>query len=66
MLSGISSVIPIGMGISVLKKGAAGSWTSSGATKAEMMLLDSMGNEIIAVGRDEKLVLQRVSRSGDL
>ncbi|WP_319524351.1 DUF3313 domain-containing protein [uncultured Desulfosarcina sp.] len=49
-LSGISTVIPIGMGISVLKKGATGSWSGAGGTQAEAMLIDSQTNEVIAAG----------------
>ena len=53
-LSAITSVIPVGLAISVIKKGAGGSWTGSGATSAEFMALDSMTNEVIAVARDER------------
>jgi hypothetical protein len=53
-LSAITTVVPVGLGISVLKKGATGSWTGSGATSAEMMALDSMTNDVIAVAQDEK------------
>jgi hypothetical protein len=54
VLSGITTIVPIGLGVSAIKKGATGSWTGSGATSAEMMALDSMTNEVIAVGQDEK------------
>jgi Protein of unknown function (DUF3313) len=54
VLSAISSVIPIGLGISILKKGATGSWAGSGATSAEFMALDSMTNDVIAAAQDEK------------
>lgn len=50
VISGITTVIPIGLGISVIKKGAAGAWAGAGATRAEAMLLDSMTNEVLAVG----------------
>lgn len=53
-LSAISSVFPIGLGISILKKGATGSWSGSGATQAEFMAIDSMTHEVIAVAQDEK------------
>jgi hypothetical protein len=53
-LSAISSVVPIGLGISILKKGATGSWSGSGATSAEFMALDSMTNDVIAIAQDEK------------
>jgi hypothetical protein len=54
ILSGVTSIVPIGLGISIIKKGATGSWTGSGATTAEMMALDSMTNDVIAVAHDER------------
>lgn len=54
VLSGVTSVVPVGLAISLVKKGAGGSWTGSGATSAEMMALDSMSNDVIAVGADER------------
>ncbi len=53
VLSGITSVIPVGLGISLVKKGAGGAWSGAGATQAEFMLLDSTTNEVIAVAYDE-------------
>jgi hypothetical protein len=53
-LSAITTVVPVGLGISVLKKGATGAWTGSGATSAEMMALDSMTNEVIGAAQDER------------
>jgi hypothetical protein len=54
VLSGITTVVPVGLGISILKKGTTGSWAGSGATDAEMMALDSMTNDVIIVAQDEK------------
>jgi hypothetical protein len=53
-LSGVTSVIPVGLAISLVQKGASDSWTGSGATGAEMMALDSLSNDVIAVAKDEK------------
>uniref|UniRef100_A0A831ZXY0 DUF3313 domain-containing protein n=1 Tax=Desulfacinum infernum TaxID=35837 RepID=A0A831ZXY0_9BACT len=53
-LSAVTSVVPVGIGISVLKKGATGSWTGSGATGAEMMVLDSTTDEVLAVAKDKR------------
>jgi hypothetical protein len=50
VISGITTVIPVGVGISIIKKGATGAWSGSGATQAEAMFLDSLTNEVIAVG----------------
>jgi hypothetical protein len=52
-VSGVSSVLPIGLGISLVKKGATGSWSGSGATSAEMMAVDSMTGDVIAVAQDD-------------
>lgn len=53
VVSGITTVIPVGLGISVIKKGTTGTWTGAGATQAEVMFLDSMTNEVLAAGWDE-------------
>jgi hypothetical protein len=54
VLSAITTVVPVGLAISVIKRGAGGSWTGSGATSAEFMALDSMTNDVIAVAQDER------------
>jgi len=43
----------VGEGISIIKKGATGSWSGSGATQAEVLFIDSMTNEVIGAGYDE-------------
>ncbi|MGO9378253.1 MAG: DUF3313 domain-containing protein [Dissulfurispiraceae bacterium] len=53
-LSAVSSVLPVGLGINIIKKGSTGSWTGSGLTDMEMMGLDSVSNEVIAVAEDEQ------------
>jgi len=53
VLSGITTVIPVGLGISVISKGASGSWTGSGLTRAEVLFIDSTTNKVIAAGTDE-------------
>jgi len=53
-LSAVTTVMPVGLGISLFKKGATDSWTGSGATEAEMMVLDSMTNEVLASAHVEK------------
>ncbi|MFZ7128750.1 MAG: DUF3313 domain-containing protein [Desulfobacterales bacterium] len=54
VLSGVTTVIPVGLGVSLVKKGATGAWSGSGATTIELMALDSMTNDVIAVAQDEK------------
>jgi hypothetical protein len=50
----VTMVTPVGLGINLLKKGATGKWSGSGATASELMALDSMTGEVIAVAKDEK------------
>jgi len=52
-LSTVTSVVPIGLGISLVKKGATGEWTGAGLTKGELLVHDSMTNEVIAAGYDD-------------
>lgn len=54
VLGGLTSINPIGLAISAVKKGTTGSWTGSGSTSAEVMAIDTMTNEIIAVALDER------------
>lgn len=51
-ISAVTSVIPVGLAFSIVKKGATDSWSGSGATTGEMMLLDSMTNEVLGAGQD--------------
>jgi len=50
----VTMVTPIGLGINLIKKGATGTWSGSGATSSELMALDSMTGEVIAVAQDQK------------
>jgi hypothetical protein len=54
VLSAVTSVVPVGLGVSLVKKGASGSFVGSGATSAEFMALDSLTNEVVAVAQDER------------
>jgi len=42
VVSVITTVVPVGLGISLVKKGATGEWTGAGLTKAEILVLDSV------------------------
>jgi hypothetical protein len=66
VVSAVTSVVPVGLAVSVVKKGTAGSWTGSGATSAEFMALDSVSSEVIAVAADEQTAgfTERFSRLG--
>jgi hypothetical protein len=52
-LSAVTTVIPVGLGISLVKRGATDSWSGSGATTSQLMVLDSSTNEVIAVAEAE-------------
>lgn len=54
VLSGVTSVVPVGLAISLVKRGTVGSWTGSGATSAEVMILDSMTNDVVALAVDDR------------
>ncbi|MDX9788180.1 MAG: DUF3313 domain-containing protein [Desulfobacterales bacterium] len=54
VMSGITSVVPVGLGLSLVKKGATGSWSGSGATSIEFMALDSATNDVVAVAKDDR------------
>lgn len=54
VLSGVTSVVPIGLGISILKRGATGAWTGSGETGMAVMAVDSMTNDVVAVAEDHQ------------
>jgi hypothetical protein len=51
-VSAVTTIIPVGLGVSVVKKGATGGWAGSGETGLEMMAMDSMTEEILALGVD--------------
>jgi hypothetical protein len=53
-LSAVTSIIPIGLGVSLIKKGSSDSWVGSGATTMEVLAIDSMTNEVIIAGHDSR------------
>ena len=53
-MSAVNSVVPVGLGINIVKKGVTGDWVDSGATSVELMALDSMTNDVIYAGQDDK------------
>lgn len=66
VISGVTSIVPVGLAISVVKKGATGSWSGSGVTGAELMAIDSMSNEVIAAAQDNQTAAfaQRFTKYG--
>lgn len=65
-ISAITSIVPVGLVISLVKKGVTGSWTGSGETGAEFMALDSTTNEVLAMAVDQQQAAftERFSRYG--
>jgi hypothetical protein len=65
-VSVVTSIVPVGLGISLVKKGATGGWSGSGETGMEAMMLDSMSNTVIGMGVDQKTAEfdQRFSKWG--
>jgi hypothetical protein len=49
-VSVITSVVPVGLAISLVKKGTTDEWTGGGMAKGEIVVLDSQTNEAIMAG----------------
>ncbi len=50
VMSTITTVVPVGLAISLVKKGITDDWTGGGMTKGEVLIHDSMSGEVIAAG----------------
>lgn len=53
-MSAVTSIIPIGLGVSLVRKGATGGWSGSGETGVELMALDSVTGEVLALAVDRQ------------
>jgi hypothetical protein len=53
-VSAVTSIVPVGIAISVVKRGATGGWAGSGETCAEFMVLDSASNEALVMAVDQQ------------
>jgi len=53
-MSTVSSIGPVGLGLSLVKKGATGGWTGGGETGVEMIAIDTATNEVIALSVDQQ------------
>jgi hypothetical protein len=51
-MSGITTVLPVGLAISVAKKAATGAYTGVGGASMEVEILDSTTNELLVAGID--------------
>jgi hypothetical protein len=65
-LSGVTSIVPVGIVISTTKRVSTGAWTGSGATRGEVMMIDTNSNEVIGVAVDEQAAgfTERFSKYG--
>jgi len=54
VISAVTSIVPVGLAVNVVKKGVTGSWSGSGATSGELMVMDSMSNNVIGVALDDR------------
>ncbi len=66
VLSGVTSIVPIGLAISLLKRPVTGSWTGGGTTVGQVLATDSTSNEVIAAAQDtyEAGFFERFSKYG--
>ncbi len=67
-VSAITTVVPVGLAISLVKKGVSDEWAGGGMTKAEMMFLDSTTNQVIgaAYGDYSASFTQRYTKWGSV
>jgi hypothetical protein len=65
-LSAVTSIVPVGLAVSLVKKGVTGGWTGGGETGAEIEILDTTTNEVIgmAVDQQEAAFTSRFSKYG--
>jgi hypothetical protein len=52
VFSGVTSILPIGLAINLLKRPVTGRWTGGGSTIAQLMAKDSATGDVIAVAQD--------------
>ncbi len=64
--AGITSVMPIGLALTLIKRPVTGRWTGGGSTVAQMLATDSLTNVAIAAAQDnyEAGFWERFSRYG--
>ena len=56
----ITTVIPVGLGVSAIKKASTGTHIGMGEAGGEMELVDSLTGEILAAGIDESVTGQKI------
>lgn len=66
VFSGVTSILPIGLALNLLKRPVTGRWSGGGATVAQVMGKDSVTGDVIGVAQDsyEAGFFERFSRYG--
>ena len=54
-LDSFTSVIPVGLAVSLVKQGITGAGTGVGRASMEVVFLDSQSNRIVALGKDKQI-----------
>jgi len=53
-LDTITTIVPVGAAVSLIKQGVTGAGTGVGSASMEVMFIDSQSNEVVALGKDKK------------
>ena len=53
-VSAVTSILPVGLVVSTVKRGTSGGWSGGGETGAELMALDSTTNDVLVMGVDQQ------------
>lgn len=54
VVSTVTTVIPVGAAVSVVKRGVTGGWSGSGETAMEFQALDSVTNDVLVMAVDQQ------------
>lgn len=67
-VSAVTSIVPVGLAVSVTKKNVTGGWTGGGEMCAEMIVLDSSTNNaiVMAVDQQQAAFASRFSKWGSV
>ena len=54
-VSAITTVVPVGLAVSLVKKGTKDSWSGSGTTSIELMAIDTVSGEVVGAAQDHQI-----------